>query len=550
MASCNLCNKRVLSHSYQLKCDLCLCSVHLKCLPFVDKDDSIYTDRVQNSWYCTKCCECIFPFNHLDEDDAFIEALMDCGMNSTVSFNYLQCQEKIFVPFELNEDVSGTLFENDPDVQFYNNSCNSTLHSCDYYNEDSFNQKLSSLKIDENSFSMIHINIRSISRNLNTFDSYLENLNHKFPIIALTESWLKDHSVDRYGISGYNSEHRYRPSRSGGGVSLLIQDSIEYHVRENISIQNENIECLFIEIDKNQIGKQNNVIIGVIYRPPDTDIKLFNSFLTDILSNIKMENKTLYFLGDYNVNLLNIDKHQDSQDFADLMYSNSFLPAITKPTRVTAKSATLIDNIFSTNIIENEHVFNGILYTDITDHFPVFYIDYSCSIQPQPRFIRRRIYSQENLEKFSACLTRVDWADVLNLDGPQEAYTAFHNEFITTYDDCFPIKTIKPGYKTRKPWLTEDLKKSIKTKNRLFRHQKKTKNPEHEMIYKKYRNRLNGMLHRAEKEHYANLLKEHQGNLKQSWKILKEVINKKKNSTSCSRFIINNTISTDKKTNC
>lgn len=113
--------------------------------------------------------------------------------------------------------------------------------------------------------------------------------------------------------------------------------------------------------------------------------------------------------------------------------------------------------------------------------------------------------------------------------------------------ECFPLRTIKPGYKTRKPWLTEELKDSIKIKNRLFRRQKESTNPEHEVYYKKYRNRLNGKLHQAEKDHYDKPIKKNQGNLKQSWKILKEVINKKKNTTSCSRFVINNTITADKK---
>ena len=40
------------------------------------------------------------------------------------------------------------------------------------------------------------------------------------------------------------------------------------------TIQNKNIESLFIEIDKKQFGKQHNIIVGVIYRPPDTDIKV------------------------------------------------------------------------------------------------------------------------------------------------------------------------------------------------------------------------------------------------------------------------------------
>ena len=85
----------------------------------------------------------------------------------------------------------------------------------------------------------------------------------------------------------------------------------------------------------------------------------------------------MYLLGDYNINLLNIDKHAASQDFADAMFSHSFFPTISKPTRVTDKSATLIDNIFFNNYVQNSRSLAGILDTDISDHFPVYHIDFS-----------------------------------------------------------------------------------------------------------------------------------------------------------------------------
>ena len=50
----------------------------------------------------------------------------------------------------------------------------------------------------------------------------------------------------------------------------------------------------------------------------------------------------------------------------------------------------------------------------------------------------------------------------------------------------------------------------------------------------------------AEKDHYDKLLKENSCNLKKSWRILKEVINKRKHSSSCSRFTVNNRVTTDK----
>ena len=77
MASCNVCTKKVLRHSYQLKCHVCTKSIHLKCIPFLDKNDSVYTERENNKWICPKCTENIFPFNHFHENQEFIFALAD-----------------------------------------------------------------------------------------------------------------------------------------------------------------------------------------------------------------------------------------------------------------------------------------------------------------------------------------------------------------------------------------------------------------------------------------------------------------------------------------
>ena len=54
------------------------------------------------------------------------------------------------------------------------------------------------------------------------------------------------------------------------------------------------------------------------------------------------------------------------------------------------------------------------------------------------------------------------------------------------------------GYRTRKPWLTDAIKQSIKTKNKMYRKSLKTKNPELEAHGKKYENKLNKLLHIAQ----------------------------------------------------
>ena len=132
---------------------------------------------------------------------------------------------------DLNIDI-------DPDIQFYNTQCNKALLSCDYYLEDSFNRKISELRVPDRCLSLIHTNIRSAVKNLKNFELYLGGLEFQFPIIALSESWLREDNLDKYGMIGYSSEHNIRKNRRGGGVSLLIKEDIEYTIRDDISNQN------------------------------------------------------------------------------------------------------------------------------------------------------------------------------------------------------------------------------------------------------------------------------------------------------------------------
>ena len=76
--------------------------------------------------------------------------------------------------------------------------------------------------------SVIHLNIRSMPANFTSFVSYMENLSHKFSVIALTETWLKQSNVSLYGLTRYNHIAITRSDGKCGGVSQLIPDVFEY----------------------------------------------------------------------------------------------------------------------------------------------------------------------------------------------------------------------------------------------------------------------------------------------------------------------------------
>ena len=77
-------------------------------------------------------------------------------------------------------------------------------------------------------------------------------------------------------------------------------------------------------------------------------------------------------MGDFDINILNSHSHQPTNEFINLMTSNSLYPLISKPTRITSSTATLIDNIFTNNLELN--INSGILYTDLSDHLAVFQV--------------------------------------------------------------------------------------------------------------------------------------------------------------------------------
>ena len=172
MMSCNLCKKRVQSHSSKLVCDCCGNSVHLRCLPRVDKDDKLYTDRDNKTWFCSVCVQLNLAFNNFDDDDDFLNAILDCSLEKTyVNFDYLMSQKAIFNPFDLNDDDMSPLQDSDPDLHFYCNQFNTVLNSCNYTLEDTFNKKIDEHGISETCFSLIHENIRSAPKNLDAFET-------------------------------------------------------------------------------------------------------------------------------------------------------------------------------------------------------------------------------------------------------------------------------------------------------------------------------------------------------------------------------------------
>ena len=131
----------------------------------------------------------------------------------------------------------------------------------------------------------------------------------------------------------------------------------------------------------------------------------------------------------------------------------------------------------------------------------------------------RRLFN----DQFYNFVSNYDWSTLLNIEDCSESFSHFHSEFLQLYDECFPVKICKHGYKTKTIWLN----KSIKVKNKLYIISKQIPSSENINQYRIYKKRLQKLLNLAEKEYYHDLFEANKGNLKKSWDIIKRIINKK-----------------------
>ena len=148
-------------------------------------------------------------------------------------------------------------------------------------------------------------------------------------------------------------------------------------------------------------------------------------------------------IGDYNIDLLKFQQHDKTSEFLNTIFSHTFYPLITKPTRISDHSATLIDNIFC-NDISKENIC-GLLNTDISDHMPFFSFLQSCSNEKHQIPIEKyeRIINDQGLRYFREKIDNLDWTPVLLEQNPDTAYNLFRASIKTDYNEAFPIRLIK-----------------------------------------------------------------------------------------------------------
>ena len=233
-----------------------------------------------------------------------------------------------------------------------------------------------------------------------------------------------------------------------GGTAIYINDKYDSFERHALKIREEDFEAVWIEI-KNKHGK--NTVCGCIYHHPRYDMVNFLNYIDKVLNILYTKNKEIHISGDFNTDFLKLESNNSYQESYNLITSCGLLQQILLPTRVTANSATVIDNVF-TNTLRIGSISGNLLFS-ISDHFAQFFSINKNNISFKKVEIYERNYKTCNTQAFGNDISLLEWNTDTN--DVNQSYSDFISKLGSCVDIHAPIKRLNKKVKLKsKPWIT------------------------------------------------------------------------------------------------
>ena len=524
---CSICKGSVHSNHKAIQCDVCQLWVHIKCNHISiskykeyqkENEEEEGTKNTKEAFFCSTCFNEVLPFGN--ENDNVFSLTNVNGINAESNIENFditlnkETKEKV-------KQISQLILENtDPD--------NENDKFCDYFSAKKF-KKLKPRK--ESTFSIFHLNIASLQYHIDDLKTLLNMLEHNFDIIAISETKIQTNVPPTIDISipSYDYEHTSTEANKGGTL-IYISNKHNYKPRPDLEIyESKRIESTFVEI-VNPNGK--NTIIGTIYKHHTMSQKEFNFTLQPLLKKLTKENKLCYLTGDFNMNLLSMNKDKDVQEFFDNLTDKKFMPLIKIPTRIAKNSKTLIDNIFFNQFSNN--IVSGNLTVGISDHLPQFSIIpiETKSKTNQKRNVYKRNFCKFDLQNFKKDLSRETdtLTDLRDVNKYTESFIHITERLLDKYA---PVKklTKKQVQQKQKPWIGFDIIKKINIKDKMYKklinEDDQTRKEQLTSEYKKQKNDITKLIRQSKKIYYQAYFEKNSRNLKKLWEGVNTVIRTK-----------------------
>jgi hypothetical protein len=306
-------------------------------------------------------------------------------------------------------------------------------------------------------------------------------------------------------------------------------------------------ESIFVELESDT---KKNLVVGCIYRHHTPITNFISNFSEKILQKVcKEKNKVCALLGDFNIDLLQADRHDTTCEFHDILSAFGFRPLILQPTRVQTTnrgtSATLIDNIFVSDF-QNIST-GGNITASISDHFaqfcniPDFFISSKTSKNCH-RFGRN--FKKFNNNEFQEELLKINWDGYFLDKNTNECTTFLVKNMERLLDEMAPFKRLSNkdiGLKQR-PWITHDILEIMNERDDFHKQYAKEKDLIRKdilfRIYKYKRNLVVKNIRQSKEKYYSDFFEQNKNNSKKTWEGIRDVINISKKSHTVPKNIL------------
>ena len=281
-----------------------------------------------------------------------------------------------------------------------------------------------------------------------------------------------------------------------------------------------------------------------MYKPPNVGIDQFSEHLSSITYKVRqVQGKHLpeMVLGmDHNMNLLNSAIHPPTHKFIETLSELKLYPTITHPTHITHHSATLIDNIFVTEILHRNFE-STILIDDISDHLPTLaMLKQTRLMNHEPIAFNSRCLNENKLKQVNHKLMRVDWIGVLTGTTSDEKFNQFSDRIEQVLDEIAPIKHVRISAKRRfvEPWMTRGLEVASHKNLKLYKKTVSNNCMEADQAkYKEHRNLYNSLKSQLKKNYYRTRCIEYEPNAKKLWSLINDTVKRVKHKGSIISYI-------------
>ena len=186
---------------------------------------------------------------------------------------------------------------------------------------------------------------------------------------------------------------------------------------------------------------------------------------------------------------------------------------INEPTRITAKSSTLIDLCITsapTNVVNS-----GVMHLSISDHSLVYMIRKAHYVRDGVRHIEARTMKNFSSKNFLRDLEQKHWDNVYCFEAPTKIWEIWKCMLMETIDEHAPLRSRRISNR-KSPWITNDLRRQIFNRDYLKKKAVSINDPEAWDQYRQARNQTNNAIKKAKRTYFTENLDLHRGNMKKN----------------------------------